>query len=413
MMRIAYLINQYPKTSHTFIRREILAVEALGYKVARVALRGWTESAVDVQDQLEQLKTVYVLKDGLLPLLTAVLQALISSPAKFLRSIGDVFTLSKGGDRPFWVYFIYLFEACWIQREFKRWAKEGDKIDHVHVHFGTNPAAVALLLNSVGGPPYSFTVHGCEEFDRPESLKLGFKASRAHAVVGISSFCQSQLYRWISLNDWDKVSIVRCGLEPAYFESSPTSPTPTDSQNVQAPPVFLSIGRLCGEKGYLVLIEAASILNAKGVQFNLVFAGDGELRADIERRVDENGLRSKVRITGWISSEQVRSEIASAKVLVVSSFAEGLPVVIMEAMAMCKPVIATYVAGIPELVKHEETGWLVPAGDSNELADAMLRALNAPQSQLSDMGLQGHKRALEDHSISRSASKLVQVFEAK
>jgi colanic acid/amylovoran biosynthesis glycosyltransferase len=410
MMRIAYLINQYPKTSHTFIRREILAVEALGYKVVRVALRGWSEVPVDAQDQEEQRGTVYVLKNGLLPLLTSVFHALISSPVKFLRSIGDVLTLSRGGDRPFWVYFVYLFEACWIQRQFKRWAQEGTKIDHVHAHFGTNPAAVALLLHSVGGPPYSFTVHGCEEFDRPESLKLGFKAARAHAVVAISSFCRSQLFRWISLDDWKKVSIVRCGLEASYFVSY--LPALTERQNVQTPPIFLSIGRLCGEKGYLVLIEAAAILNAKGVQFNLVFAGDGELRADIERRIDETGLRSKIRITGWISSDQVRAEIASAKALVVSSFAEGLPVVIMEAMAMCKPVIATYVAGIPELVKHEETGWLVPAGNSKELANAMLRVLNASQSQLNDMGLQGQKRVLEDHSISRSASELAQVFEA-
>jgi colanic acid/amylovoran biosynthesis glycosyltransferase len=410
-MRVAYLVNQYPKVSHTFIRREVLALEALGIDVMRVALRGWTESPIDVCDVKEQRKTTYVLKAGALSLVLSYLLIFFYSPVKLLRCLGDAFVLGRGGDRPLWVYFIYLCEACWIKRRFDRWAREGCPVDHVHAHFGTNSAAVALLLRSIDGPTYSFTVHGPEEFDRPEALKLGFKASRAKSVVAISAFGRSQLYRWISLYDWNKVKIVRCGLEASYFEEQKAEGSEKNSDGELG--TLLCIGRLSEQKGHLVLIEAAAILHLRGVYCNLVFAGDGELRGDIEKRIEVVGIQSKVRITGWISSAEVKMEIARSRAIVVPSFAEGLPVVIMEAMAMEKPVISTYVAGIPELVEQGETGWLVPAGDSNALADAMELVLSASADSLRSMGLKGKARVSEAHSISRSASELLQIFLTK
>jgi colanic acid/amylovoran biosynthesis glycosyltransferase len=410
-MRVAYLVNQYPKVSHTFIRREILALEAMGVVVVRLALRGWTEAPVDQRDQDEQRQTTYVLRAGAMSLLFACLSVLLITPIKFIRALGDAFSLSRGGDRPIWVYFIYLCEACWIKRHLETMAKLGQAIDHLHAHFGTNPAAIALLVRSVGGPPYSFTVHGPEEFDRPHALKLGFKAARAKNVVAISAYGRSQLFRWLALNDWGKVDIVRCGLEASYFDRSQTLLTGGAKRVI--PDSLLCIGRLSEQKGHLLLIEAAAMLHQRGVHCELIFAGDGELRNDIERRIDEAGIRSKVRITGWISSDQVQEEIAQASGIVVPSFAEGLPVVIMEAMAMEKPVISTYVAGIPELVQHRETGWLVPAGDSKALADAMQDLLTTSEETRQKMGQAAKVRVAEAHSITRSASELVILFGSK
>jgi colanic acid/amylovoran biosynthesis glycosyltransferase len=407
-MRVAYLINQYPKVSHTFIRREILALQATGIDVVRIALRGWDEKSNDATDLQEQLQTTYVLKENAFKLLFALLRLMLISPLKFYSAARDTVTLGRKGDRPFWVYFIYLCEACWIKQYLDSLVAGGTKVDHLHAHFGTNPAAVALLLRTLGGPEFSFTVHGPEEFDKPLSLKLGFKGSRAKNVIAISSFGRSQLYRWLDFKDWEKIRIVRCGLEPSYFESTNELSVRMAQQLPNRK--LLCIGRLSEQKGHLILIEAATLLHKRGVEFSLVFAGDGELRGVIEQRVKAEGLASKVHITGWISSEQVKVEILSSRGLIVPSFAEGLPVVIMEAMALEKPVISTYVAGIPELVSERETGWLVAAGDSLALASAMQKLLFESDANLTKMGSIGKARVQSAHSITRTSTDLVTIF---
>ena len=175
---------------------------------------------------------------------------------------------------------------------------------------------------------------------------------------------------------------------------------------------LVCVGRLCKEKAHFLLLEAARRLLAQGVDFELVLAGDGELRAEIEELIERYSLRSHVRITGWLSGEQVRNEILASRALVLPSLIEGLPVVIMEAMALRRPVISTFVAGIPELVKSGEHGWLVPAGDVDGLAEAMLTCLDTPASVLSQMGEAAHRRALERHSVDTEAARLADLFEA-
>jgi colanic acid/amylovoran biosynthesis glycosyltransferase len=408
-MRVAYLINLYPTVSHTFIRREIIALEALGVDVVRFALRGWEEVPLDPANVKEQEQTSYVLMSGALRLVLATLKVSLSNFRLFSRAIRDVFLLSAKGDRPFWVCCIYLFEACWLKAELDLLEAQGKKIDHLHAHFGTNPAAIAMILRSLGGPPFSFTVHGPEEFDRPSALKLGLKASRAKNVIAISSFGRSQLYRWLSPNDWVKVEVVRCGLEASYFE-------PTSSLNQECSTTgevkrsLVCVGRLNEQKGHLVLLEAARVLRNRGVLFKLIFAGDGEMRPKIDARVEEHGLQSFVSVTGWLTSDEVKCELVNAHAMVLPSFAEGLPVVIMEAMALMRPVISTYVAGIPELVINGETGWLVPAGDIDALADAIDNMLNTPAELMLQMGNAGKTRALSAHSIDKSAQLLKKIF---
>ena len=174
---------------------------------------------------------------------------------------------------------------------------------------------------------------------------------------------------------------------------------------------LLCIGRLSEEKGQLLLLQAAARLAAEGMQFELVLAGDGELRAEIEAAISRHKLDGRVRVTGWISGERVREEILAACALVLPSFSEGLPVVIMEAMALRRPVIATFVGGIPELVSPGEHGWLVPPGDVEALGGAMRACIDASVQTLARMGETARERVLERHDVEREVGKLTALFQ--
>ncbi|MCC4116433.1 glycosyltransferase [Aromatoleum toluclasticum] len=396
-MRIAYLINQYPKVSHSFIRREILALERQGFDVLRVAVRGWDAELVDAEDRSEQARTTYLLQDGMGALAKAVMQAALHSPGRFFAALRLALRMGRRADRPWPYHLIYLAEACRALPALRDF-----EVRHVHAHFGTNPAEVAMLIEALAGVPYSFTVHGPEEFDKPGFLGTGEKIRRSAFVVAISSFGRSQLFRWAAHRDWDRVKIVHCGLEPA-FHTVPPTPLP-------AAPRLVCVGRLCEQKGQLLLVEALARLAEKGIDFEMVLAGDGELRGEIEALVARHGLQRSVRVTGWISSEQVRDEILAARALVLPSFAEGLPVVIMEALALRRPVATTFVAGIPELVRHDENGWLFPAGSVDALAAALETVLATPAAEIERMGEAGRRRVLERHDVDREAAKLGNYF---
>ena len=392
--RIAYLVNQYPKVSHTFIRREILSLESQGFNVLRIALRGWDAELADEEDLRERAHTRYVLQKGIPILLWAMLRTLLTMPGRFLSALALAIHMSRGAERPLPYHLAYLAEACLIMP----WL-ESFGATHVHAHFGSNSAEVALLVHALGGPPYSFTFHG-----EPETLFGGIveKVGRAAFVVAISSYARSQIYRLVGHALWPKVKVVHCGLEKA-FHNVTLVPLPAASR-------LVCVGRLCEEKGQLLLIEAVHRLARKGIRFELVLVGDGGIRAELENLIVRDGLTMQVRITGWISSIRVREEILAARGMVLPSFAEGLPVVIMEAMALRRPVLTTYVAGIPELVRHGEDGWIFPAGSIDALTEAMEDFLERPEHELQKMGDAGYLLVMERHSIDTESAKLAQLF---
>ncbi|MEO7622100.1 MAG: glycosyltransferase family 4 protein [Gallionella sp.] len=396
-MRVAYFINQYPKVSHSFIRREIRALEELGVSVQRIALRGWDGEIVDADDIREREQTQFVLKVGYLKILLSVIKVIAFSPCRFFCAFKLALKMGGHADRPLPFHLIYLAEACQIVPWMKTFGAT-----HVHAHFGSNSAEVVMLANVLGGPPFSFTVHGPEEFDKPVFLGLPEKIKRSAFVVAISFYGRSQLFRWVAQDSWSKVKVVHCGLEKSFYDIAPR-PVTANSR-------LVCVGRLCEQKGQLLLLEAAYGLARKGIQFDLVLAGDGEMRAEIERLITAYGLMGKVRITGWISGQQVREEILGACGMVLPSFAEGLPVVIMEAMALRRPVISTYVAGIPELVIPGINGWLVPAGSVVELMEAMEDMLAKSSEQLAVMGDAAYARVTARHDINTEAKKLVELF---
>lgn len=406
-MQLAYLINTYPKTSHTFVRREIEALEQLGHVVERFAIRESEEGLVDPDDQREASKTRILLAGGITELIERTLRALLTRPRRFVSALGLTIRLGWRSDRGVLRHLGYLAEACVLLG-----LLETSRAEHLHAHFGTNSAAVAMLCAVLGGPGYSFTVHGPEEFDKPLAIGLPEKIRRARFVAAVSSYGRSQLCRWSSHHQWHKLHVVHCGVDNVFLQRSQAA---TQAKQTASPipdvARFVCVGRLCEQKGQLLLLEAAGLLARQGVQFELVLVGDGELRHELEESARSSGIADRVLLTGWRTGDGVRSEIEAARVMVLPSFAEGLPVVIMEALALGRPVISTYVAGIPELVVPGECGWLIPAGTVEPLAEAMREALQTPVERLTAMGTAGAGRVADQHDAAKEAKKLSQFFQ--
>ena len=396
-MRIAYLVNQYPTVSHAFIRREIQALERYGFEILRISLRGWNLDLADNEDFREREKTHYVLRNGAFTLLVSLCRTLLTHPIALFHAFMLACKMARRAERPLYAHLAYLVEACHVVTILR-----SADIKHLHAHFGTNSAEVAMLTHVLGGPSWSFTVHGPTEFDKAAFIGLAEKIKRCSFVRAISSFGRSQLYRFIAYDQWNKVEVVHCGLDVDFYSDAFIPQTISRR--------LVCVGRLCEQKGQLLLVEAAARLAALGYDFELVLAGDGDMRAIVEAQIADRKIEKFVRITGWISSERVRDEILAARALVLASFAEGLPVVIMEAMALKRPIISTYVAGIPELVIPGEHGWLVPAGDVDALVRAMRSCLDCPDNEISRMGQSAHRQSIERHDVNIEANKLARLF---
>ena len=395
-MKIAYFVNHYPKVSHSFIRREILALERRGFEVQRLALRGWDTPVPDEEDRNERDRTRYVLRAGAAALVLPVLGCLLKSPLRFFAAVALAMKMSRASrERPLVYHLIYLAEACVVLGWLRAYGAR-----HIHAHFGTNSAEVAMLTRALGGPPFSFTAHGPDEFLQP--MGLPEKIRRSAFVVAISSYGRSQLYLRLPPRDWPKVHVVHCGLEKVFYDVTPIALPDT--------PRFVCVGRLSEEKGQMLLLEAVARVAAKDIPIELVLVGDGSLRGELEKLIEKYRLGEHVRITGWISNNDVRKEIARARALVLPSFSEGLPVVIMEAMAMRRPVLTTYIAGIPELVRSGENGWLIPAGSLDDLTNALEACLSTSIEDLQKLGNAGYSRVISRHSIDVEAGKLAELI---
>lgn len=392
-MHIAYILNSYPQPSHSFIRREIRALEAQGHSVTRLAMRPGDAPLVDVQDLEEAAATQYVLKAGALALLRAALFSFIGSPARFAAALALALRCGRRSEVGVIKHLIYLLEAAYAVQ-----VCAACGATHAHAHFGTNAATVAMLGAALGGPAYSFTVHGPEEYDAPRALSLGEKVARSKFTVAITSYGRSQLARWAGPAHWEQIKVVHCGIEPARFPAPQPLP--------DGPPRFVAIGRFVEQKGQLVALDALAALRKSHPDAHLTLIGDGEMRAEIEAQITALDLTDHVTLTGWVDEVRILSELNAAHALLMPSFAEGLPMVIMEAMAAGRLTIATYIAGIPELVLPRETGWLVPAGDADALAEAMREMAETAPETLAQMAQTARTRVLARHDVAREAAKL-------
>ena len=396
-MRVAYFINQYPGISHSFIRREIQALERQGLEVFRFAIRPSKDKIISEEDFAEAGKTRHIVSTAKGALVRSMARRIAKSPFRAARAFQAALSMGWRSEAGLLRHIFYFGEALvladWLER---------DSLSHVHAHFGTNAAAIAMLAAPMARASFSFTVHGPEEFEKPDLISLREKTESAAFTAAISKFGASQLKKISDPSVWPRIKIVRCGIEKSFY---------ADADNPQARSAdFVCVGRLCAEKGQLDLVEAAAKVARDWPEFSLVLIGDGPMRPEIERRIAALGLADNVRLAGWKTPAQVREALLGARAFVLPSYAEGLPVSIMEALALRRPVITTYVAGIPELIENNVCGWMTPAGDVDAIAKAMNEALTASEDALARMGEEGRRRVERMHDIDKEAARLAALF---
>jgi glycosyltransferase involved in cell wall biosynthesis len=398
-LTLGYMTSQYARAGDTYVRREVEQMRRLGHAVHTFSIRR-ADPGEAVSDEIrrEQARTEYLLEAGPRRLALAGLRRAIARPRAALTAARAVLRCVPPGIPGRWTRrAAYLLEAAYLAEQM-----EAKGVQHLHNHIGENSALVAMLASILTGIPYSLTIHGPGEFDRPALLALGEKIRRAAFVVAVSEFTRSQLYRWADYRDWPKIRVIRVGVSPMYLEHGP-APIP-------AAPRLVNIGRIVEQKGQAILIEAAARLRDRGVDFELAIVGEGPMRGEIERLIEEHGLHGRVRFTGYLGDREVMEELLGARVLVLPSFAEGLPGVFFEAMALGRPVITTAIAAHSELIEPGENGWLVPPGAVGPLVEALAAALAATPADLERMGRAGAARIAERHHPARGAVELAGLF---
>ena len=393
--QVAYLTNQYPSPSHSFIRREIVALEAAGWRVHRFAHRGSHVALVDPADARELDRTCVLLDLPLRTLSFAVLMWLVQRPLDTVAAMALAVCMAWHGDRRYVAHAAYFVMACALSRRLRALG-----CSHVHAHFGTNPAAVVRLANRVCGLRYSVTFHGPHEFEPNKKLNLREKIKAASFIAAVSNAGRQQLLEQHK-EFAAKFRLVRCGLDARWFDVPTCADQPGDD--------LVCVARLDPQKDPLLLLEAAAILVRRGVPLRLKIAGDGSLRKEMDAYMAEHGLGQHVVLLGWQTQQQVFEHLRAARALVLSSHDEGLPVAIMEAFALGVPAIAPDVGGVRELVETGVSGWLVQRGDVKALADAMHACLLAAPDELTRMGAEARRR-IQPHDIRVSARTLAAEF---
>ena len=399
-LTVGYLVNQYPKISHAWITREIDGVEASGVRVERFSIRDAGEPEVNPRDAQEKRRTQVLWRGGAKNALAAgveVCAVFVSRPLRCWAAAREAAHMGRGSNRGLLLHFFYLAEACLFLRRLR-----AAGVSHVHAHFGTNSATVAALCHVLGGPTFSFTMHGPEMLTLAGTNEIRRKIALARFVVAISHHGRGQLYRETAFHAWRKIALVRCGADELFLDQ-PAVP-------LDAKQRLVCVGRLSPEKGHLTLLDALATVAREGPAFQVELIGDGELRPLIEARIRELGLEQHVFISGWKGSHDVKQAILRSRAMVLASYEEGLPVVFMESLALRRPVISTYVAGIPEIVLQGQTGWLVPAASVEALSVALRELLLASDEQLCALGNAGHDLVARQHDSRLEARKLALLF---
>ncbi len=393
-MRLAYLLNSYPMTSTTFIRREIDAIEARGVPVTRFAVRHWDVGLVEPADLAEQARTEYLLTGNVAGLLRSGLAELATNLPALLAVLPLWLRLLRAGGGVV-RHVGYLLQAIHFRR---RTARAG--IGHVHVHFSTNATGVALLARRLGGAPYSFTVHGPDELVDPAANCLAEKVAGAAFVVAITDYCRGRIAAEAAA-DAGRIRVIACGLA---LDSVPVAP-PVAADDHR----LVCVGRLCANKGQVLIPAAVAALRAEFPGLVVELIGDGEDRPAIEAEIARLGIADMVVLSGWMDGARVLERIAAARALLLPSYAEGLPIVLMEALATGRAVVTTRIAGIPELV-DEGCGWVIEPGDVPALTQAMRAALSATPAALAAMSAEGRARVAARHDIRMTAALLLEAM---
>lgn len=398
-IRLAYLISQYPAISHTFILREVLGLRQLGFdiRVASVNPPDRPPEQLTAAERAEAETTWFIKPAGVAGAALALTQAAFQRPRRLLAGLW--FALSLGGfDAKKLAYQLaYWIEAVMVGQWMRR---EG--LHHLHVHFATPASMVGLIAKQMFPIGFSFTVHGYDEFYASAHYRLSEKVAGADFVICISHFAQSQVMLISPYNHWHKLDISRLGVDPARFALRPQKPPGEIFE-------LLSVGRLVSAKGQHILLDALASLLRGGRKVRLTLVGAGSDRASLEAQAAKLGLGEAVKFAGAVNQDDIQTYYVQADAFVLPSFAEGIPVVLMEAMALGVPCVATHITGIPELIRNGIEGLLVTPSDTEGLAGAVERLMDDP-----DLGKRlveaGRAKVLADYELNGSIARLAQVF---
>jgi colanic acid/amylovoran biosynthesis glycosyltransferase len=406
-LRLAYLCNEYPALSHTFVSREVQALRRRGVEVFTFSIhRADPAQLLSVTDREEFETTEALLPADRAALVRVQLGLLRRSPLAYARTLAFAVGLGKGLRGALWQLF-YFLEATLLWDGCERRG-----LRHIHAHIATNAADVALLTArlgsevdpSDGGWTWSFTIHGPPEYANVDRFNLAAKVAHARFVVAISHYGRSQLMAISEPAEWDKLHVVRCSVDASVFR-------PPVSRDGDGPPEILCIGRLVPEKGHAVLLEALAILRDRGYEFRATVAGGGPAAGAIKARARSLGLLDRVRFPGPVGQDEIRSYYEAAAIFCMPSFAEGLPGVIFEAMATGLPIVSTWITGVPELVVDGEMGYLVPPARPLEMADAIGKLLDDPEGRAA-MGRAGREKVIREYNPETLAERLEGLFRA-
>jgi glycosyltransferase involved in cell wall biosynthesis len=398
---MGYLVSKYPAVSHTFILREIAALRERGIAIDVASINDADDRGSMTQAERDEAeRTFYVKRAGALGALKAIAWMAVRHPGKLLAGLRIAMKLGGTDARRILLCLFYFAEAVILAG----WLRERS-LTHLHVHFATPAATVALILTHMAPVTFSMMVHGPDEFYDVTNYYLPEKIAAARFVVCISFFAQSQLMKLSPGEDWHKFDVARLGVDCQHFTPRPFQTSPDIFE-------ILCVGRLVSAKGQRILIQAAEQLILQGRRIQLRFVGDGPDRRNLEDVVNERGLSEQVRFEGSINQDRIREFYLRADVFALASFAEGIPVVLMEAMAMEIPCVATGINGIPELIRDGIDGLLVAPSDADSLALALTRLMDDPAMRES-LGKAGRQRVQRSYEISGSADRLSHVFRSR
>lgn len=394
-MKLAYFMNTYPLISTTFIRREIEAHERAGHPIGRYAIRPWEGELVDPKDRAEAEKVTYLLKLGGARLVAGFVGEALRNPLRMARALAATVHLTRKAKVERWKNVAYLLEAVALKR-----LTVAAGVDHLHTHFSSNSAAVAMLSRLLGGPSFSVTVHGPDELYVMEENALTLKLQHAAFFAVITEYCRGVVDGHSAGAFADKLEILRCGLDLRDF---------AEVTEVPDTKVLVCVGRLCEAKAQTALVEALAQVVPQHPDVKLVLIGDGDTRPAVEALVARHGLHDHVELAGWKSGAEVQAAIRAARALVLPSLAEGLPIVLMEAFAMGRPVLSTTITGIPELV-DDSCGWLAAPGDAQALVAPLQDLLTRSPQELTEMARVGRARVEALHDQDKNAAALRALF---
>jgi glycosyltransferase involved in cell wall biosynthesis len=400
MVKVAYLVSRYPAMSHTFILREVVELRRLGMEIETVSINPPDRSAERLSEvERTEAARTYCLK-GLSKagIMGAMAAELLANPLGCLKGFAMAVRLGGGSAMATLWRLFYLVEAVLVGRWMRKLG-----IRHLHVHFATPAATVALLAAKVFGIRFSMTVHGPDEFYDVTEYHLREKIESALFICTIGSYCRSQLMKLSEPRHWSKIVVSPLGVDTAVFSKTGKSAGGSGAFQI------LCVGRLVAAKGQAVLLEAMAKLLREGRRIQLTLAGDGPGRGQLEAAAEEFGIGEYCCFLGGVNPDAVRTLYAAAQLFVLPSFAEGIPVVLMEAMAMEVPCISTFVNGIPELIESGVHGLLVCPADGVALSEAIARVMD-DQALARSLGEAGRRQVMTKYELHRNVANLRSIF---